>query len=101
MIYFIKFIKERNNNYETHYHRINRANVRSFMPMLKLDVYNTLLQATQSIVDLINHDLTKFGDDSHLKTDNFSWEILDFNNNSWERSQIKKINTYKKRTHNL
>ena len=77
------------------------ADIRSFFPILKLDIYDTLLQATQAAVSLINHNLTKFGDDFHLKTGNLSWEILDSNNNSWERSQIKKINTYKKRTHNL
>lgn len=73
------------------------ADVRSFMPMLKLDVYNTLPQATQAAVNLVNRDLKKFGDGFHLKTDNFSWEILDSNNNSWERIQIKEINEHNKK----
>lgn len=67
------------------------------MPILKLDIYNTPSQATQAAVSLINHDLTEFGDDFHLKTGNLSWEILDSNNNSWERIQIKEINAYEKK----
>lgn len=67
------------------------ADIRLFFPMLKLDVYDTLTQATQAAVSLINHDLAKFGDDFHLKTSNLSWEILDSNNNSWKRIQIKGI----------
>lgn len=73
------------------------ADVRSFMPILKLDIYNTPSQATQATVSLINHDLTEFGDDFHLKTGNLSWKILDSNNNSWERIQIKEINVYEKK----
>lgn len=73
------------------------ADIRSFFPILKLDVYDTLTQATQAAVSLINHDLTKFGDDFHLKTGNLSWEILDSNNNSWKRIQIKEVNDYEKK----
>lgn len=73
------------------------ADIRSFFPILKLDVYNNLTQATQAAVSLINHDLTKFGDDFHLKTGNLSWEILDSNNNSWKRIQIKEVNGYEKK----
>lgn len=65
------------------------ADIRSFFTILKLDVYDTLTQATQTAVKLINYNLTKFGDDFHLKTGNLSWEILNSNNNSWERIQIK------------
>ena len=73
------------------------ADIRSFFPILKLDVYNNLTQATQAAISLINHDLTKFGDDFHLKTGNLSWEILDSNNNSWECIQIKEVNDYEKK----
>lgn len=73
------------------------ADIRSFFPILKLDVYDTLSQAAQAAVSLINHNLTKFGDDFHLKTGNLSWEILDSNNNSWKRIQIKEANDYEKK----
>ena len=73
------------------------ADIRSFFPILKLDVYDTLLQATQTAVKLINHNSTKVGDDFHLKTGNLSWEILDSNNNSWKRIQIKEANDYEKK----
>lgn len=73
------------------------ADIQSFFPMLKLNAYDTLTQATQTAVSLINHDLTKFGDDFNLKTNNLSWEILDSNNNSWERIQIKEANDYEKK----
>lgn len=73
------------------------ADVRSFMLILKLDVYDTFSQAKQAVVNVINHDLTEFGDSFHLKTDNLSWEILNSNNNSWKRIQIKEINAYEKK----
>lgn len=73
------------------------ADVRSFMPMLKLDIYNTLPQAKQAAVNLVNRDLKKFGNDFHLKTGDQSWEILDSDNNSWERIQIKEINERNKK----
>lgn len=73
------------------------ADVRSFFPRLKFDTYDTLTQATQSAVDLVNRDLKKFGDGFHLKTGDQSWEILDSDNNSWERIQIKGINEHNKK----
>ena len=73
------------------------ADVRSFFPRLKFDNYNTLTQATQDAVNLVNCDLKEFGDGFHLKTGDQSWEILDSNNNSWERIQIKEINAYEKK----
>lgn len=71
------------------------ADFRSFYPkFIKHNGYDTLAQATQAAVDLINRDLTKFGDDFHLKAGGLSWKILDSDNNSWERIQIKEINPY-------
>lgn len=68
------------------------ADVRSFFPMfLKTRTYTTLAEATCAAVDLINHDLAKFGDGYHLKTNDLSWEILDAHGNSWERVGIKEI----------
>lgn len=69
------------------------ADFRSFLPMFLINpTYNTLAEATQAAVDLINHDLTtKFGDGYHLKTGHLSWEILDHHGNSWERVQIREI----------
>lgn len=74
------------------------ADFRSFYPkFIKHNGYDTLAQATQAAIDLINHDLTEFGDDFHLKTGNLSWEILDYNSNSWERIEIKEANDYEKK----
>lgn len=73
------------------------ADIRTFWPMLKLDVYDTLSQATQAAIILINRDLKEFGDGFRLKTGDFSWEILDSNNNSWERIQIKEIHEHEKK----
>lgn len=74
------------------------ADFRSFYPkFIKHNGYDTLAQTTQAAIDLINHDLTEFGDDFHLKTGNLSWEILDSNSNSWERIQIKEANDYEKK----
>ena len=58
---------------------------------LKTHTYNTLAEATQAAVDLINHDLAEFGDGYHLKICHLSWEILDAHGNSWERVGIKEI----------
>ena len=71
------------------------ADFRSFYPkFIRHNGYDTLTQATQAAVDLINHDLSKFGDDFHLKTNSLFWEILDSDNNSWERIEIKEISPY-------
>lgn len=68
------------------------ADVRSFLPMFLINhTYDTLAEATQAAVDLINRDLTEFGDGDHLKTGHLSWEILDHHGNSWERVNIKEI----------
>lgn len=73
------------------------ADVRSFMPMLKLDIYDTLSQAKQAAVNIINFDLSELGNNFHLKTGDQSWEILDSDNNSWERISIKEINEHDKK----
>lgn len=49
------------------------ADVRSFFPMfLKTHTYNTLAEAIQAAVNLINHDLAEFGDGFHLKANDLS-----------------------------
>lgn len=74
------------------------ADIRSFYPkFIKHNGYDAVTQATQAAVDLIDRDLTKFGDGFHIKTSGLSWEILDSNNNSWERIQIKEANDYEKK----
>lgn len=86
-------ISEPNSEYQL----FTNQDAKNVIDFLKLDVYDTLSQATQAAVSLINHNLTKFGDDFHLKTGNLSWEILDSNNNSWKRIQIKEANDYEKK----